>query len=131
MTNAASAEAAPRWAIVIHGGAGSIEREQLGGEREAAYRAALNHAIQAGAALLTKGAAALDAVEAAITLMEDDLLFNAGRGAVFAASGRNELDASIMDGKTLAAGAVAGVTRTRNPIALARRVLEKSPHVML
>ena len=119
------------WAIVVHGGAGVIERKDLSPEQEAAYRAGMNRAIQAGAAVLSKGGSALDAVEATIQLMEDDPLFNAGRGAVFTAAGHNELDAAIMDGKTLAAGAVAGVTRTRYPIALARRVMEKSPHVLL
>jgi beta-aspartyl-peptidase (threonine type) len=119
------------WAIVVHGGAGVIERKDLSAEQEAAYRAALNRAIQSGGAVLSKGGAALDAVEATTQLMEDDPLFNAGRGAVFTAEGRNELDAAIMDGRTLAAGAVAGVTRTRYPISLARHVMEKSPHVML
>lgn len=131
MTIVAQVEAAPRWAIVVHGGAGVIERKDLSAEQQAAYRSAMNRAIQAGSAVLTKGGSALDAVEATITLMEDDPLFNAGRGAVFTAEGRNELDAAIMDGKTLAAGSVAGVTRTRHPISLARRVMEKSPHVML
>ena len=124
-------DAAPRWAIVIHGGAGVIERKELTAEQEAAYRAALTRAIGAGSDVLAKGGTALDAVEATIVLMEDDPLFNAGRGAVFTAEGRNELDASIMDGRTLSAGAVAGVTRTRHPISLARRVMQKSPHVML
>ena len=119
------------WAIVVHGGAGVIERKDLSPEQEAAYRASLNRAIQAGGAVLSKGGSALDAIEATIRLMEDDPLFNAGRGAVFTAEGRNELDSAIMDGKTLAAGSVAGVTRTRHPISLARRVMEKSPHVML
>lgn len=119
------------WAIVAHGGAGVIERKDLSAEQEAAYRAAMNRAIQAGGAVLSKGGAALDAVEATTQLLEDDPLFNAGRGAVFTAEGRNELDAAIMDGRTLAAGAVAGVTRTRYPISLARHVMEKSPHVML
>ena len=126
-----SADAAPKWAIVIHGGAGVIERKDLTSEQEAAYRESLTKAIGAGIAVLKTGGTALDAVEATIVLMEDDPLFNAGRGAVFTAEGRNELDASIMDGRTLSAGAVAGVTRTRHPISLARRVMEKSPHVML
>ena len=125
------AQAAPTWAIVVHGGAGVIERKDLSPEQETAYRAGMNRAIQAGAAVLGRGGSALDAIEATIELMEDDPLFNAGRGAVFTAEGRNELDSAIMDGKTLAAGAVAGVTRTRHPISLARRVMEKSPHVML
>lgn len=131
MTSVASVEAAPRWAIVVHGGAGVIERKDLSAEQEAAYRAAMTRAVQAGSDVLAKGGSALDAVEATVGVMEDDPLFNAGRGAVFTAGGRNELDAAIMDGKTLAAGAVAGVTRTRHPISLARRVMEQSPHVML
>jgi L-asparaginase / beta-aspartyl-peptidase len=119
------------WAIVAHGGAGVIERKDLSPEQETAYRMAMNRAIQAGGAVLSKRGSALDAIEATIQSMEDDPLFNAGRGSVFTAEGRNELDAAIMEGKTLAAGAVAGVTRTRHPISLARRVMEKSPHVML
>lgn len=125
------AEAAPRWAIVVHGGAGVIERKDLGPEQEAAYRAGISQATEAGAAVLKRGGSALDAIEATIVIMEDNPLFNAGRGAVFAAAGRNELDSAIMDGKSLSAGAVAGVTRTRHPISLARRVMEKSPHVMM
>jgi beta-aspartyl-peptidase (threonine type) len=131
MTSANPAQAAATWSIVVHGGAGVIERKDLSPEQETAYRAAMGRAIQAGAAVLTNGGSALDAVEATIKLMEDDPLFNAGRGAVFTAEGRSELDAAIMDGKTLAAGSIAGVTRTRHPISLARRVMEKSPHVML
>jgi beta-aspartyl-peptidase (threonine type) len=100
-------------------------------EREAAYRAALSMAVEAGAKLLAGGASALDAVEFTIRIMEDDPLFNAGRGAVFTAAGRNELDASIMDGATLGAGAVAAVTRVRYPITLARAVMQRSSHVML
>ncbi|HEY7639275.1 MAG TPA: isoaspartyl peptidase/L-asparaginase [Steroidobacteraceae bacterium] len=120
-----------KWAIVVHGGAGVVERKDLSPEQEAAYRAAMNRAIQAGGAVLSQGGSALDAIEATTQLLEDDPLFNAGRGSVFTAEGHNELDAAIMDGKTLAAGCVAGVTRTRHPISLARRVMEKSPHVML
>jgi beta-aspartyl-peptidase (threonine type) len=131
MTTAIPAAAASTWAIVVHGGAGVIERKNLTPDQETAYRASMNRAIQAGAAVLGKGGSALDAVEATIQLLEDDPLFNAGRGAVFTAEGRNELDAAIMDGRTLAAGSVAGVTRTRHPISLARRVMEQSPHVML
>jgi beta-aspartyl-peptidase (threonine type) len=125
-----SADSAPRWAILVHGGAG-VDRKELTAEQEAAYRRALERAIGAGVEVLELGGSALDAVEAVIVLMEDDPLFNAGRGAVFTADGHNELDASIMDGRTLAAGAVAGATRTRHPISLARRVMEKSPHMML
>jgi len=128
---AAAANAAPRWALVVHGGAGVIDRKELTPEQDAAYRAALARATEAGAEVLRKGGSALDAVEATILLMEDDPLFNAGRGAVFTAAGRNELDAAIMDGRSMAAGAVAGVTRTRHPISLARRVMEKSGHVLL
>ncbi|HEY9234539.1 MULTISPECIES: isoaspartyl peptidase/L-asparaginase family protein [Phenylobacterium] len=123
--------AAPKWAIVVHGGAGVIERSDLTPEQEKAYRSAMTRVTEAGAKVLREGGTALDAIEATIHLLEDDPLFNAGRGAVFTAEGRNELDSSIMDGKTLAAGAVAGVTRTRHPISLARAVMEKSPHVML
>jgi beta-aspartyl-peptidase (threonine type) len=125
------AGAAPKWAIVIHGGAGVIERKDLSPQREAAYRAALTQATQTGAEVLQRGGSALDAIEATLQLMEDDPKFNAGRGAVFTAQGRNELDSAIMDGKTLSVGSVAGVTRTRHPISLARRVMERSPHVMM
>ena len=120
-----------RWALVAHGGAGVIRRDDLKPEQDAVYREAMASAAQAGAAVLRAGGSALDAVEAAIRLMEDDPLFNAGRGAAFTAEGRNELDASIMDGATLAAGAVAGVTTTRHPISAARAVVEGSAHVML
>lgn len=121
----------PQWSIAIHGGAGVIERAQMNPETEAAYRAALAKVIASGGEVLRKGGSATDAVETIITQMEDDPLFNAGRGAVFTAQGRNELDASIMDGATRKAGAVAGITHTRHPISLARAVMEKSPHVML
>lgn len=128
---ATAPEPAPRWSIVVHGGAGIIERGSMTPELEAQYRAAMANALQTGSRVLDGGGSALDAVEAVIQGLEDDPLFNAGRGAVFTAEGRNELDASIMDGRTRAAGAVAGVTRTRHPISLARRVMEQSPHVML
>lgn len=121
----------PQWAIVIHGGAGTIERATTTAELEAAYRTALSTVVEAGAKALRDGGSALDVVESTIRSMEDDPLFNAGRGAVFSAAGRNELDASIMEGSTLAAGAVAAVTRVRHPITLARAVMEKSPHVLL
>jgi beta-aspartyl-peptidase (threonine type) len=119
------------WGIVIHGGAGTIDRGSMSAEREAAYRERLEAALRAGHAVLSGGGAALDAVEAAINVMEDSPLFNAGRGAVFTSEGRNELDSSIMDGRTRNAGAVAGLTRVKNPIDLARLVMERSPHVML
>jgi beta-aspartyl-peptidase (threonine type) len=121
----------PGWSLAIHGGAGGITRSDLSPAQEAAYRAGLSRALAGGSKVLDAGGPALDAVEAAIRFLEDDPLFNAGRGAVFTADGRNELDAAIMDGKTLAAGSVAGVTHTRHPIALARAVMEKSGHVML
>ena len=119
------------WALVVHGGAGVIERGQLTPEQDKAYRAAMAHAAEAGAAVLRRGGSALDAVEAAIRPMEDEPLFNAGRGAVFTAEGRNELDAAIMDGRKLTAGAVAGVTRARHPISLARAVMQHSSHVFV
>ena len=128
---ATAPEPAPRWSIAIHGGAGVIERANLTPDLEAQYRAAMNAALVRGATVLESGGSSLDAIEAVITGLEDDPLFNAGRGAVFSAEGRNELDASIMDGQTRAAGSVAGVTRTRHPIILARRVMEQSPHVMM
>jgi beta-aspartyl-peptidase (threonine type) len=121
----------PRWSIVVHGGAGVIERTNLSPELDAQYRAAMRRALQTGGAILERGGSSLDAVEAVIREMEEDPLFNAGRGAVFSLEGRNELDASIMDGRTRAAGSVAGITRTRSPILLARRVMENSPHVMM
>jgi beta-aspartyl-peptidase (threonine type) len=127
----AAAQEPPRWSFAIHGGAGVIERAGLSSEQDAAYRAALHRALEAGSAVLAGGGSALDAVQAAIELMEDDPLFNAGRGAVFTAAGRNELDAAVMNGSDLTAGAVAGLTATRHPIAAARAVMERSPHVML
>jgi L-asparaginase / beta-aspartyl-peptidase len=126
-----SSTAPAKWTLAIHGGAGVIERASMTPESESAYRAALSAALETGAKLLRDGGSALDTVESIIRLMEDDPLFNAGRGAVFTSAGRNELDASIMDGATLKAGAVAGSARTRHPITLARTVMEKSPHVML
>jgi beta-aspartyl-peptidase (threonine type) len=119
------------WALAIHGGAGVIERGSLTLDQERAYRASLLAALDAGSAVLNRGGTSLDAVEAVIRVLEDDPRFNAGRGAVFTAEGRNELDASIMDGQSRRAGAVAGVTRTRHPISLARAVMDKSRHVML
>ena len=119
------------WSLVLHGGSGVIERADLTAEQDRAYRAALTQAAQAGAAVLKASGPALDAVEAAVRVLEDDPLFNAGRGAVYSARGDAELDAAIMDGASLAAGAVAGSTRTRNPISLARAVMAHSPHVLL
>jgi beta-aspartyl-peptidase (threonine type) len=121
----------PQWGIVIHGGAGVINRENLTPEREAQVRTKLTEALQAGHAILARGGTSLDAVSAAIRILEDSPLFNAGKGAVFTHEGKNELDASIMDGRTMAAGAVAGLRHVKNPIDLARRVMEQSPHVMM
>ena len=117
--------------LVIHGGAGGIERGRLKAERERAYTQALAQSLAAGHAVLQGGGSSIDAVIAAIVVMEDSPLFNAGRGAVFSHEGRIELDASIMDGATRMAGAVAGVTTARNPIRAAHAVMTKSPHVML
>lgn len=119
------------FAIVIHGGAGTILRENMSPEDETAYKAKLEEAIRVGHDILKNGGSSLDAVEHTINVLEDSPLFNAGKGAVFTHEGINELDASIMDGKTLDAGAVAGVKTIRNPINLAREVMENSPHVML
>ncbi|HZD75780.1 MAG TPA: isoaspartyl peptidase/L-asparaginase [Acidobacteriaceae bacterium] len=120
-----------KWAIAIHGGAGEEEWQHMDTATAAAYHASLARALDAGAAVLSKGGRSLDAVEAAIEVMEDDPLFNAGRGAAFDSLGRNEMDAAIMDGATLEAGSVAAVTATKNPIALARAVMEHSPYVMM
>lgn len=118
-------------AIAIHGGAGTIERSKLGAEQEAAMTADLNAALDAGYAVLEGGGESLDAVVAVVTRLEDSPHFNAGKGAVFTADGTNELDASIMDGATQRAGAVAGLTHIKNPVLLARAVMEKSVHVMM
>ncbi|MET1081723.1 MAG: isoaspartyl peptidase/L-asparaginase [Burkholderiales bacterium] len=118
-------------AIAVHGGAGTLPRAELTPAKRQAFRAGLEAALRAGYAQLERGAGSLDAVVAAVRVLEDDPLFNAGRGAVYAANGNLELDASLMDGATLRAGAVAGVRHVRSPIELAWRVLEHSPHVML
>jgi beta-aspartyl-peptidase (threonine type) len=119
------------WAIVIHGGAGGMTRENLTPELDKEYRASLQAALNTGKKILSEGGSALDAVEQTIRTMEDNPLFNAGKGAVFTHEGRNELDAAIMDGSNLGAGAVAGVTDIKNPISAARKVMTNSPHVML
>ena len=120
-----------RAVMVIHGGAGAITRESMTPETEQQYRSSLEQALRSGHAVLARGGTSVDAVEATIRVLEDNPLFNAGKGAVFTHEGRNELDAAIMDGKTKKAGAVAGVTIIRNPISAARAVMEKSPHVMM
>jgi beta-aspartyl-peptidase (threonine type) len=117
--------------FVLHGGAGTIERGKMTPEREKAYREKLTEALLAGFGVLKGGGHCLDAVVAAITLLEDSPLFNAGKGAVFTSAGTNELDSSIMEGRTLRAGSVAGLKRIKNPILLARLVMEQSPHVMM
>ena len=117
-------------AIVIHAGAGSLNRDSFTPEREQLYHATLEQSLRAGHAILKGGGSALDAVEAAIVIMEDAPVFNAGKGAVFTAEGKNELDASIMNGDSLQAGAVGGVTTVKNPIRASRAVMEKSPHVL-
>jgi beta-aspartyl-peptidase (threonine type) len=120
-----------KYAIAIHGGAGTILQSTMTVEKEKAYKAALQDAIEAGEAVLKKGGSSLDAVEFAIVSLENNPLFNAGKGAVFTHNGKNEMDASIMYGKDLTAGAVAGVTNIKNPISLSRAVMEKSDHVLL
>ncbi|MBW3628127.1 MAG: isoaspartyl peptidase/L-asparaginase [Gemmatimonadetes bacterium] len=129
--DAVTAQAPANCGIAIHGGAGTIERGSMTPEMEAEYTAALNTALRAGHAVLDRGGSSLDAVQAAIRVLEDSPLFNAGKGAVFTAAGKNELDASIMDGRNRMAGAVASLRHVKNPIDLARLVMEKSPHVMM
>lgn len=121
----------PKLGFLIHGGAGVIRKGSISPEKEKEYRDKLEEALLAGYKALQAGKSSLDAVEIAIRILEDSPLFNAGKGAVFTNDGRNELDASIMDGKTMAAGAVAGLRHVKNPITLARAVMEKSPHVMM
>jgi len=127
----AAGDAAHGWAIAIHGGAGESEWEHMDAATAAAYHDSLAKALAAGSAVLKRHGKALDAVEAAVKVLEDDPLFNAGRGAGFAADGRNEMDAAIMDGSTLAAGSIADVEFTRHPISLARSVMEHTPYVMM
>ena len=126
-----SKENAHPFSIIIHGGAGTILKENMSPEKEAAYKTKLEEAIRVGYNILKNGGSSLDAVQKTINIMEDSPLFNAGKGAVFTNAGTNEHDASIMDGKTLNAGASAGTTIVKNPINLARAVMSNSPHVML
>jgi beta-aspartyl-peptidase (threonine type) len=119
------------YAIVIHGGAGAMPRATLSAEREQTYRAGLATSLDGGYAVLERGGSSLDAVAAAVRILEDDPVFNAGRGAALTRDGAAELDAAIMDGRQLRAGAVASVRHVKNPIDLARRVMEKSRHVLL
>jgi beta-aspartyl-peptidase (threonine type) len=120
----------PRWGLVIHTGAGTFTLESLG-ERQAAMRTAIGEALAAGHRILEDGGSSVDAVEKAVVVLEDSPHFNAGHGAVFTHDGTHELDAAVMDGRTMMAGAVAAVRRVKNPIRLARRVMERSPHVLL
>lgn len=122
---------ADTYVMVIHGGAGTIEKQFMTPAKEKAYTEALKNALQAGYNLLKEGKSSIDAVQAAVNVMENSPLFNAGKGAVFTHDGKNELDASFMDGKTLKAGAVASVTNIKNPVNAARAVMERSEHVML
>ncbi len=120
-----------KYAIAIHGGAGTILKSMMTPEKEQAYKQALEDAISAGEEVLKKKGHALDAVELAIRSLENNPLFNAGKGAVFTHDGKNEMDASIMNGKDLIAGAAAGVQNIKNPITLARAIMEKSEHVFM
>lgn len=129
MNSATNDEA--RVALAIHGGAGTIRRAEMSAEREAAYRDGLRRALRRGWEVLDGRGAALDAVEATVRAMEDDPLFNAGRASVFTHDGKHEMDAAIMSGRDLRAGAVAAVGGIKNPIVLARRVMEESPHVLM
>ncbi len=120
-----------KYVLVIHGGAGTITKASMTDESEKAYREKLTESLKAGSEILASGGTSLDAIEKAVNILEDSPLFNAGKGAVFNAKGENELDASIMDGRNLKAGAVAGIKHIKNPISLARLVMENSPHVMM
>jgi beta-aspartyl-peptidase (threonine type) len=129
--DAAEAENVPNVVLAIHGGAGVIDRKEMTAELEKQYRETLDAALAAGEAVLKKDGTSLDAVEAAVRVLEDSPLFNAGKGAAFTREGNNEMDASIMDGKTRAAGAVGSVTTIKNPVTAARRVMESSGHVLM
>src|SRR5947208_4958764 len=120
-----------RFALAIHGGAGTLRHGEMNAERAVQYHAGLRRALEAGRDVLVANGSALDAVTAAVVALEDDPLFNAGRGAVFTAAGTQEMDAAVMDGRERRAGAVAGIFGPRNPILAARAVMERSPHVML
>lgn len=130
-SNEESDQSKPAYAIVIHGGAGTILKENMSDDMDKAYRDAMNKALDIGEKILKDGGTCLDAVEQSIRFMEDSPLFNAGRGAVFTHEGKNEMDASFMYGKDQNAGAVGGVTNIKHPISAARAVLEKSEHVMM
>ncbi|MEP7039520.1 MAG: isoaspartyl peptidase/L-asparaginase, partial [Acidobacteriota bacterium] len=131
LANVPTNQTAEKFGFIIHGGAGTLEKSKMTPVLEKEYRAKLTEALKAGYNVIVKNGASLDAVETAIHILEDSPLFNAGKGAVFTAAGTNELDASIMDGNNLMAGAVGDVQHIKNPISLARLVMEKSPHVMM
>lgn len=131
VAGSAFAQKQAKYVLVMHGGAGTILKKNMTPEKEVAYRETMTKALQTGYDALKSGKSSLDAVEVAIHVLEDSPLFNAGKGAVFTHEGKNELDAAIMDGKSLKAGAIAGVTVIRNPISAARAVMEKSEHVMM
>lgn len=131
ITSSLAAQSRVKWAVAVHGGAGESEWLHMDPQSAKAYRNGLTRALKAAAEKLQAGAPAIDAVQAAITVLEDDPHFNAGKGAAFNADGKNEMDASIMEGAHLGAGAVAGVQSVKNPIQLARAVMERTPHVML
>src|SRR5262245_58759389 len=122
---------APRFVIVVHGGAGVIERSTMSAEMERSYRAGVESALRAGQSVLAQAGSSMDAVVAAVSTFEDNPLFNAGRGAAFTADGTNELDAAVMDGASLKAGAVTLVTTVKHPVQLARLVMDKTRHVLL
>src|SRR5215472_14366330 len=127
----ANAAGGREYALALHGGAGTLRRDRMTAERGSQYRAGLCRALVAGGAILADGGSALDAVTAAVVVLEDDPLFNAGRGAVFTSAGGHEMDAAVMDGRDRRAGAVAGICGPRNPVLAARAVMERSPHVLL
>jgi len=131
ISNTKKGQSTPTYSIVIHGGAGTLNQKEMSKEKEQEYRLALDSALTIGENALINGKSSLDAVELTICYLENNPLFNAGKGAVFSHAGKNELDASIMDGKNQMAGAVGGVTIVKNPIRLARAVMEKSKHVLL
>lgn len=131
LSSAAFAQPPVRWAVAVHGGAGEAEWEHMDAQSANTYRSGLSRALATAVGKLQAGSSAIDAVQAAIMVLEDDPSFNAGRGSAFNAEGKNEMDASIMDGTNLTAGAVAGVQSPKNPIALARAVMDHTPHVML
>jgi beta-aspartyl-peptidase (threonine type) len=131
LTASAQMKDTSKYVLVIHGGAGTILKKNMTAEKEEQYKQSLQKALDAGQKILASGGTALDAVEAVVRLLEDNPLFNAGKGAVFTNDGKNELDAAIMDGKTLKAGSIAGVRHIKNPISTARAVMERSEHVMM